>query len=188
MKIRGVLRDALRQPSVGIIEEDPDKGLVKYGKPAGIIGCIVPATNPDLTPAGNAIYGMNAGTLDTLRRLLAAQGSVICGDEFGRADQPRQADARVTAPPKECVCPPGFPVDPTCHVLHSDSHAALVFRDWPIGHSTGALPHTRSTASARAIVKRQPKNRCGRCQICRTIRALAASNNMQFSFIFVEAQ
>ncbi|MFV0407211.1 MAG: aldehyde dehydrogenase family protein [Propioniciclava sp.] len=60
MKIRGVLRDALRQPSVGIIEEDPDKGLVKYGKPAGLIGCIVPTTNPDLTPAGNAIYGIKA--------------------------------------------------------------------------------------------------------------------------------
>ncbi len=60
MKIRGVLRDALRQPSVGIIEEIPEKGLVKYGKPAGIIGCIVPTTNPDLTPAGNAIYAIKA--------------------------------------------------------------------------------------------------------------------------------
>lgn len=60
MKIRGVLRDALRQPSVGIIEEIPEKGLVKYGKPAGIIGCVVPTTNPDLTPAGNAIYGIKA--------------------------------------------------------------------------------------------------------------------------------
>ena len=60
MKIRGVLRDALRQKSVGIIEEIPEKGLVKYGKPAGIIGCIVPTTNPDLTPAGNAIYAIKA--------------------------------------------------------------------------------------------------------------------------------
>lgn len=60
MKIRGVLRDALRQPSVGIIEEIPEKGLVKYGKAAGVIGCIVPTTNPDLTPAGNAIYGIKA--------------------------------------------------------------------------------------------------------------------------------
>jgi len=51
MKIRGVLRDALRQKSVGIIEEIPEKGIVKYGKPAGIIACIVPTTNPDLTPA-----------------------------------------------------------------------------------------------------------------------------------------
>ena len=60
MKIRGVLRDALRQKSVGVIEELPEKGIVKYGKPVGIIACIVPTTNPDLTPAGNAIYGVKA--------------------------------------------------------------------------------------------------------------------------------
>ena len=60
MKIRGILRDALRQKSVGIIEEIPEKGIVKYGKPAGIVACIVPTTNPDLTPAGNAIYGIKA--------------------------------------------------------------------------------------------------------------------------------
>lgn len=60
MKIRGVLRDALRQKSVGVIEEIPEKGIVKYGKPAGIIACVVPSTNPDLTPAGNAIYAIKA--------------------------------------------------------------------------------------------------------------------------------
>jgi acyl-CoA reductase-like NAD-dependent aldehyde dehydrogenase len=60
LKIRGVLRDALRQKSVGIIQELPERGLVKYGKPAGIIACIVPTTNPDLTPAGNAIYAIKA--------------------------------------------------------------------------------------------------------------------------------
>jgi sulfoacetaldehyde dehydrogenase len=60
MKIRGVLRDALRSPSVGVIEEDLERGLVKYGKPVGIIGCVVPTTNPDLTPAGNAIYAIKA--------------------------------------------------------------------------------------------------------------------------------
>ncbi len=60
MKIRGVLRDALRQKSVGVIEEIPEKGIVKYGKPAGLVACIVPTTNPDLTPAGNAIYAIKA--------------------------------------------------------------------------------------------------------------------------------
>ena len=60
IKIRGVLRDALRQKSVGIIEEIPEKGIVKYGKPVGVIACVVPATNPDLTPAGNAIYALKA--------------------------------------------------------------------------------------------------------------------------------
>ncbi|WP_400164604.1 aldehyde dehydrogenase family protein [Brevibacillus sp. TJ4] len=59
-KIRGVLRDALRQKSVGIIEEIPEKGIVKYAKPVGVIGSIVPTTNPDLTPAGNAIYAIKA--------------------------------------------------------------------------------------------------------------------------------
>ena len=60
MKIRGVLRDALRQRSVGIIEELPEKGIAKYGKPVGVSGCRVPTTNPDLTPAGNAIYAIKA--------------------------------------------------------------------------------------------------------------------------------
>lgn len=59
-KIRGVLRDALRQKSVGIIEEIPEKGIVKYAKPVGIIASIVPTTNPDLTPAGSAIYAIKA--------------------------------------------------------------------------------------------------------------------------------
>ncbi|GAA0370710.1 aldehyde dehydrogenase family protein [Bacillus horti] len=59
-KIRGILRDALRQKSVGIIEELPEKGIVKYAKPVGIIGSIVPTTNPDLTPAGTAIYAIKA--------------------------------------------------------------------------------------------------------------------------------
>lgn len=59
-KIRGILRDCLRQKSVGIIEEIPEKKLVKYAKPVGVIGCVIPATNPDLTPAGNAIYAIKA--------------------------------------------------------------------------------------------------------------------------------
>lgn len=59
-KIRGVLRDALRQKSVGIIEEIPEKGIVKYAKPVGIIASIVPTTNPDLTPGGTAVYAIKA--------------------------------------------------------------------------------------------------------------------------------
>jgi sulfoacetaldehyde dehydrogenase len=59
-KIRGVLRDALRQKSVGIIEENLEKGIVKYAKPVGIIASIVPTTNPDLTPAGTAVMAIKA--------------------------------------------------------------------------------------------------------------------------------
>ncbi len=59
-KIHGILRDALRAPSVGIIETDEARGLVKYAKPAGVIASIVPMTNPALTPPGTAINAIKA--------------------------------------------------------------------------------------------------------------------------------
>ncbi len=58
MKILGVLRDALRQKSTGIIEEIPERGLVKYAKPAGVIASLVPTTNPELTPPYTGIYAL----------------------------------------------------------------------------------------------------------------------------------
>src|SRR5215467_900205 len=57
-KIMGILRDALRQKSMGIIEELPEKGIVKYAKPAGVIASIVPVTNAALTEPGNGIYAL----------------------------------------------------------------------------------------------------------------------------------
>ena len=59
-KIKGILRDALRQKSMGIIEEIPEKGLVKYAKPVGVIAALVPTTNPALTPPGMGIYALKA--------------------------------------------------------------------------------------------------------------------------------
>ncbi len=57
-KIMGILRDALRQKSMGIIEEIPEKGIVKYAKPAGVIAALVPVTNAALTEPGMGIYAL----------------------------------------------------------------------------------------------------------------------------------
>ena len=54
-KILGILRDALRTPSIGIIEELPEKGIVKYAKPAGVIAGLLPVTNPLVTMVNMAI-------------------------------------------------------------------------------------------------------------------------------------
>jgi sulfoacetaldehyde dehydrogenase len=54
-KILGILRDALRTRSVGIIEELPEKGIVKYAKPAGVIAGLLPVTNPLVTMVNMAI-------------------------------------------------------------------------------------------------------------------------------------
>ena len=35
-KVMGILRDVLRQKSIGVIEELPEKGIVKYAKPVGL--------------------------------------------------------------------------------------------------------------------------------------------------------
>ena len=57
-KIAGILRDALRQKSVGVIEELPEKAIVKYAKPAGVIAALVPVTSAYVTPVGIAIYAL----------------------------------------------------------------------------------------------------------------------------------
>jgi sulfoacetaldehyde dehydrogenase len=60
MKIYGILRDVLRQKSMGIIEEIPEKGLVKYAKPVGVIASLVPVTNAALTEVGSGIFSIKA--------------------------------------------------------------------------------------------------------------------------------
>jgi len=62
-KIKGVQRDIKNAKSVGIIEDNPKTGIMKIAKPVGIIGAIIPCTNPTITPAikaMNAIKGRNA--------------------------------------------------------------------------------------------------------------------------------
>lgn len=62
-KTFGALRDLLRVRSVGIIEEDPARGLVMYAKPVGVVAAITPSTNPAATPINKtmfAIKGRNA--------------------------------------------------------------------------------------------------------------------------------
>lgn len=57
-KIKLILRECLRNKASGIIEEIPEKGIVKYAKPAGVIASLVPTTNPCLTPAGQILYAI----------------------------------------------------------------------------------------------------------------------------------
>src|SRR5487761_1108310 len=62
-KTFGTLRDLLRVKSVGIVEEDRAKGIIKYAKPVGVVAIITPSTNPGATPVNKsmmAIKGRNA--------------------------------------------------------------------------------------------------------------------------------
>jgi sulfoacetaldehyde dehydrogenase len=57
-KIVGILRDALRQKTIGAIEEIPEKGIVKYAKPVGVIAGLCPVTNPLVTMVNMAINAL----------------------------------------------------------------------------------------------------------------------------------
>ena len=62
-KTFGTLRDLLRVKSVGEIERDDKRGIVKFAKPMGVVGAITPSTNPGATPVNKtmmAIKGRNA--------------------------------------------------------------------------------------------------------------------------------
>ena len=102
-KVHGVLRDCLRQKSVGIVEDLPEKGIVKYAKPAGVIVSLVPTTNPAMTPATTAVFAVKAKdavifcphpralktiqeTVSVLRQCMADQG--VPEDLFQCVDRP----------------------------------------------------------------------------------------------------
>ena len=57
-KIMGILRDISRQKSIGAIEEIPEKGIIKYAKPVGVIASLIPTTNPELTPPGVGLFAL----------------------------------------------------------------------------------------------------------------------------------
>jgi sulfoacetaldehyde dehydrogenase len=62
-KTFGTLRDLLRVKTVGEIERDDKRGIVKFAKPIGVVGAVTPSTNPGATPVNKAmmaIKGRNA--------------------------------------------------------------------------------------------------------------------------------
>ena len=62
-KTRATLMDIIDDKSVGVIEEDPVRNIVKIAKPVGVIGALSPSTNPEATPvikAISAVKGRNS--------------------------------------------------------------------------------------------------------------------------------
>jgi len=47
-------------PSLGVIAEDPARGLVEIARPVGVVAAITPATNPAATPANNLLNAIKA--------------------------------------------------------------------------------------------------------------------------------
>jgi sulfoacetaldehyde dehydrogenase len=62
-KAKGCVRDMIGKKSVGVIEIDEEKQIMKIAKPVGVIGALCPCTNPEATPTvkvASALKGRNA--------------------------------------------------------------------------------------------------------------------------------
>jgi sulfoacetaldehyde dehydrogenase len=59
-KCRGILYDVKNAKSVGVVEEIPERGLVRIAKPVGVIGSLVPSTQAEFHPLTQAIFVVKA--------------------------------------------------------------------------------------------------------------------------------
>ena len=60
-KTLGLMRDIAAAKTCGVISDDPETGITEIARPIGVIGAIVPSTNPIATPANNIINALKCG-------------------------------------------------------------------------------------------------------------------------------
>lgn len=60
-KTLGLMRDIAGAKTHGIISDDPETGITRIARPMGVIGAVVPSTNPAATPANNIINALKCG-------------------------------------------------------------------------------------------------------------------------------
>lgn len=60
-KTLGLMRDIKNVQTYGVIRDDPEAGITELARPIGVIGAVVPSTNPGATPANNIINALKCG-------------------------------------------------------------------------------------------------------------------------------
>jgi sulfoacetaldehyde dehydrogenase len=102
-KTMGLLRDLRGARSVGVIAEEPARGLVEIARPVGVVGALVPSTNPAATPANNiinALKGRNAIVLAPSPKGFATSAKLLdyLHAELDRVQAPRDLVQQLPAP------------------------------------------------------------------------------------------
>lgn len=92
-KTLGLLRDLKRARSVGVIAEYPDKGLIEIARPVGVVGAVVPSTNPVATPYNKSLNALKGGNAVILAP--SPKGDAVCEEVVALM---RSALLRVGAP------------------------------------------------------------------------------------------
>jgi sulfoacetaldehyde dehydrogenase len=93
-KVKGTYRDLKNEKTVGIIEKDEKKGLVKFAKPVGVIGALIPVTNCEATPFCKALSAIKTRNAIIMaphpgRRRPANWRPTECGVSWPGTDGPK---------------------------------------------------------------------------------------------------
>ncbi len=75
-KTLGLLRDIRGAKTHGIIDDNAETGITKIARPIGVIGAVVPSTNPVATPANNVINALKCGNAIILSP--SPKGAEVC--------------------------------------------------------------------------------------------------------------
>jgi len=85
-KILGTLQDIENAKTTGIIDNDNQTGITTIARPIGVVGAVVPSTNPAATPTNNVVNALKCGNAIVLSPSPA--GSEVCAKlvEFMHAE------------------------------------------------------------------------------------------------------
>ena len=80
-KTLGLLRDIRDAKTYGVTRDDPATGITEIARPKGVIGAVVPSTNPVATPVNNAVNALKCGNSIVLSP--SPKGNVVCEKLIG---------------------------------------------------------------------------------------------------------
>ncbi len=75
-KILGTLRDIQGKKTTGILSESAATGITEIARPIGVIGAVIPSTNPAATPTNNVVNALKCGNAIVLSPSPA--GTPVC--------------------------------------------------------------------------------------------------------------
>ena len=80
-KTLGVLRDIKHSKTFGVIRDDPKTGITEIARPVGVVGAVVPSTNPVATPTNNVVNALKCGNAIILSP--SPKGVAVCEKLLG---------------------------------------------------------------------------------------------------------
>jgi len=60
-KTLGLLRDIKNVKTTGMLSDDAATGITEFARPIGVVGAVVPSTNPAATPVNNIVNALKCG-------------------------------------------------------------------------------------------------------------------------------